>query len=171
MHHKKQDADTTQLGACRIAIYKHTAGMVSLRPFQSPRYQKRGHLTASSTFYPFYGSHPTGKCLRFEIHGLSHGLKPCHWHGFFTTFRVPLGTKKEDALRRPLFWCERWDSNPHGVTTRTSNVLVYHSNTLASAIVLYDFNPILSRLFSVFIQVFKQIYSQNLPAAASGTRD
>ncbi len=32
----------------------------------------------------------------------------------------------------PLFWCERWDSNPHGETTRTSNVLVYHSNTLAS---------------------------------------
>ena len=29
-------------------------------------------------------------------------------------------------------WCERWDSNPHGITTRTSNVLVYHSNTLAS---------------------------------------
>ena len=35
-----------------------------------------------------------------------------------------------------LMWCERWDSNPHGVTTRTSNVLVYHSNTLASAYVL-----------------------------------
>ena len=35
------------------------------------------------------------------------------------------------------FWCERGDSNPHGVTTRTSNVLVYHSNTLASARVLY----------------------------------
>ena len=50
-----------------------------------------------------------------------------------------------------LLWCERWDSNPHGVTTRTSNVLVYHSNTLASAIVLYDFNQVLSRLFSVFI--------------------
>ena len=31
-----------------------------------------------------------------------------------------------------LTWCERWDSNPHGVTTRTSNVLVYHSNTLAN---------------------------------------
>ena len=29
-------------------------------------------------------------------------------------------------------WCERWDSNPHGETTRTSNVLVYHSNTLAN---------------------------------------
>ena len=29
-------------------------------------------------------------------------------------------------------WCERWDSNPHGITTRTSNVLVYHSNTLAN---------------------------------------
>lgn len=33
-------------------------------------------------------------------------------------------------------WCERGDSNPHGVTTRTSNVLVYHSNTLAVARVL-----------------------------------
>ena len=32
-----------------------------------------------------------------------------------------------------LMWCERGDSNPHGITTRTSNVLVYHSNTLASA--------------------------------------
>lgn len=29
-------------------------------------------------------------------------------------------------------WCERGDSNPHGVATRTSNVLVYHSNTLAN---------------------------------------
>lgn len=35
-----------------------------------------------------------------------------------------------------LIWCERGDSNPHGVTTRTSNVLVYHSNTLAVARVL-----------------------------------
>ena len=39
-----------------------------------------------------------------------------------------------EAIRS--FWCERWDSNPHGETTRTSNVLVYHSNTLASAKVL-----------------------------------
>ena len=42
-------------------------------------------------------------------------------------------------------WCERGDSNPHGITTRTSNVLVYHSNTLASAWVLY---PILADLSS-----------------------
>ena len=35
-------------------------------------------------------------------------------------------------------WCERWDSNPHGITTRTSNVLVYHSNTLASAPKYYN---------------------------------
>ena len=42
------------------------------------------------------------------------------------------------------FWCERGDSNPHGVTTRTSNVLVYHSNTLASAWVLYRIFPALS---------------------------
>ena len=43
----------------------------------------------------------------------------------------------EGGIKPPSFiWCERWDSNPHGETTRTSNVLVYHSNTLASAIVL-----------------------------------
>ncbi len=35
-----------------------------------------------------------------------------------------------------MLWCERWDSNPHGVTTRTSNVLVYHSNTLASLTII-----------------------------------
>ena len=52
-------------------------------------------------------------------------------------FRVPFRTKKERVPLVPsLFWCERWDSNPHGETTRTSNVLVYHSNTLASAMVL-----------------------------------
>ena len=34
-------------------------------------------------------------------------------------------------------WCERGDSNPHGVTTRTSNVLVYHSNTLAKMLKYY----------------------------------
>ena len=38
----------------------------------------------------------------------------------------------------PILWCERWDSNPHGETTRTSNVLVYHSNTLASALEYYN---------------------------------
>ena len=47
-------------------------------------------------------------------------------------FRVPSGTKKREQRCCSLFWCERWDSNPHGETTRTSNVLVYHSNTLAS---------------------------------------
>ena len=35
-------------------------------------------------------------------------------------------------------WCERWDSNPHGETTRTSNVLVYHSNTLAKMLKYYS---------------------------------
>ena len=35
-------------------------------------------------------------------------------------------------------WCERWDSNPHGITTRTSNVLVYHSNTLANMLNYYN---------------------------------
>ena len=87
--------------------------------------------------------------MRLDFEGLSHGLKTCHWHVFLTAFRVPPPhTKKEDADWRPLFWCERWDSNPHGETTRTSNVLVYHSNTLASAIVLYAFGAVLSRLFS-----------------------
>lgn len=36
------------------------------------------------------------------------------------------------------FKCERGDSNPHGVTTRTSNVLVYHSNTLANMLKYYN---------------------------------
>ena len=44
-----------------------------------------------------------------------------------------IAPKKSAAFSCALFWCERWDSNPHGVTTRTSNVLVYHSNTLANA--------------------------------------
>ena len=44
------------------------------------------------------------------------------------------GNKKALELISRAFsaWCERGDSNPHGVTTRTSNVLVYHSNTLAN---------------------------------------
>ena len=37
-----------------------------------------------------------------------------------------------------LIWCERGDSNPHGITTRTSNVLVYHSNTLANVLKYYN---------------------------------
>ena len=46
-------------------------------------------------------------------------------------FESQLAPKKDQPIRAGLFWCERWDSNPHGITTRTSNVLVYHSNTLA----------------------------------------
>ena len=46
----------------------------------------------------------------------------------------------------PLFWCERWDSNPHGVTTRTSNVLVYHSNTLASVLGYYTLPHVICQL-------------------------
>ena len=65
--------------------------------------------------------------------GLSHGLKTCHRHVFLTAFRVPASYQKTDCpAGQPVFWCERGDSNPHGVTTRTSNVLVYHSNTLAN---------------------------------------
>ena len=48
-------------------------------------------------------------------------------------YSSPIIPKKKDTLMGILlFWCERWDSNPHGETTRTSNVLVYHSNTLAN---------------------------------------
>ena len=56
---------------------------------------------------------------------------PDNYNGFFLS---PIGAKKYRVPQEgyPIFWCERWDSNPHGVTTRTSNVLVYHSNTLAS---------------------------------------
>ena len=78
---------------------------------------------------------PTG-CVQRQ-RGLSHGLKTVHRTVFGAPFRVPSPIPKK---RRPggaaLFWCERGDSNPHGVTTRTSNVLVYHSNTLAVARVL-----------------------------------
>ena len=55
---------------------------------------------------------------------------------FLNGLSSPILPKKRMPIGHPLFWCERWDSNPHGVTTRTSNVLVYHSNTLASAYVL-----------------------------------
>ena len=85
--------------------------------------------------------------MRLVFAGLSHGLKTCHRHVFLTAFRVHSHTKKEDAFWRPLFWCERWDSNPHGVTTRTSNVLVYHSNTLANAWLLYSGGGDLSTIF------------------------
>ena len=51
----------------------------------------------------------------------------------------------------PLFWCERWDSNPHGETTRTSNVLVYHSNTLASDLSIITFTRVfVNPIFRVF---------------------
>ncbi len=54
-----------------------------------------------------------------------------------------------------LYWCERWDSNPHGETTRTSNVLVYHSNTLASAPKYYNLpHAVCQLLFAVFSQSF-----------------
>ena len=55
--------------------------------------------------------------------------------------------KSPEPLARGFFWCERWDSNPHGVTTRTSNVLVYHSNTLANAWLLYSGGGDLSTVF------------------------
>ena len=56
---------------------------------------------------------PNGKAALFES------------HFYIKKSGSPMGIR--------IFWCERWDSNPHGETTRTSNVLVYHSNTLASA--------------------------------------
>ncbi len=47
--------------------------------------------------------------------------------------------KHRVSIRNTVFlWCERWDSNPHGITTRTSNVLVYHSNTLANMLKYYN---------------------------------
>ena len=52
-----------------------------------------------------------------------------------------------EASGAVISWCERWDSNPHGVTTRTSNVLVYHSNTLANAWLLYSGGGDLSTVF------------------------
>ena len=85
----------------------------------------------------FY-SHPFGKRLKSE--GLSHALQNSPPDCFVPSLRSgrPFESypsiKKEAARKGSLFfWCERWDSNPHGITTRTSNVLVYHSNTLASA--------------------------------------
>ena len=46
--------------------------------------------------------------------------------------------RPEITFRADSTWCERGDSNPHGVTTRTSNVLVYHSNTLANVLGYYN---------------------------------
>ena len=46
--------------------------------------------------------------------------------------------RPEITFRAVYPWCERGDSNPHGVTTRTSNVLVYHSNTLANVLGYYN---------------------------------
>ena len=54
----------------------------------------------------------------------------CKVRGF--PIPLPFLTNKKRAPKGLFFWCERGDSNPHGVTTRTSNVLVYHSNTLAN---------------------------------------
>ena len=78
---------------------------------------------------------PTG-CVQRQ-RGLSHGLKQSTGL-FFNALSSPLSHTKKSAapVGAALFWCERGDSNPHGVTTRTSNVLVYHSNTLAVARVL-----------------------------------
>ena len=44
-------------------------------------------------------------------------------------------------------WCERGDSNPHGITTRTSNVLVYHSNTLANVLIYYNLGNLICQHF------------------------
>ena len=66
----------------------------------------------------------------------------------FTRLKGGFHCNKALAKSKCLFaWCERGDSNPHGITTRTSNVLVYHSNTLASAWILYPISPLLSILF------------------------
>ena len=68
----------------------------------------------------------TGRSLR-RCRGVSEqgdvGIDPCE--------------KQKRKAEAFLFLCERGDSNPHGVTTRTSNVLVYHSNTLAKMLKYY----------------------------------
>ena len=76
----------------------------------------------SHQFLNWWLQHPTGM-LRF-----SHSSP------------TPALPNKKERLT-PLFfiWCERWDSNPHGITTRTSNVLVYHSNTLANSLSIIPF--------------------------------
>ena len=73
-----------------------------------------------------------------------------------TYYSSPVMQKTGHPDGIPGFWCERWDSNPHGVTTRTSNVLVYHSNTLASAYVLYRGTSNLSTIFSRFSKPFSK---------------
>lgn len=62
----------------------------------------------------------------------STGLLHSDWFGF------RLYKKEGHPNGCPSFLCERGDSNPHGVTTRTSNVLVYHSNTLANMLKYYN---------------------------------
>ena len=44
-------------------------------------------------------------------------------------------------------WCERGDSNPHGIPTRTSHVLVYHSNTLANMLKHYNLRRLICQYF------------------------
>ena len=66
-------------------------------------------------------------------------LPPAGWIESFESHRALKNPNARKGIR--IFWCERWDSNPHGITTRTSNVLVYHSNTLAN--VLKYYNPAL----------------------------
>ena len=92
-------------------------------------------------------SHPFG--MRLAFMGLSHGGKTVHRTVFRSAFRVPPHIPKRRECRRHslLFWCERWDSNPHGETTRTSNVLVYHSNTLANSPSIITFSPIFVNIF------------------------
>ena len=44
-----------------------------------------------------YGQQP-------NVFGISHGLKTCHRHVFFTPFRVPYGKKRKDTLWCPFFF-------------------------------------------------------------------
>ena len=91
------------------------------------------HCVLSDIFN--FHPHPYG--MRLKAEGLSHGLKTCHRHVFLTAFRVLSRTKKEDA-KGVLFFGARDGTRTHtAVATRTSNVIVYHSNTLASAKILY----------------------------------
>ena len=90
--------------------------------------------------YPGIKIHLHPYRMHLNLKGLSHGLKTVRRTIFAPVcalgpaFRAPLHTKKEAALLGSLFFGARDGTRTHtAITTRTSNVLVYHSNTLASA--------------------------------------
>ena len=63
--------------------------------------------------------------------------KMCWYWWIFEKSYKNTRTKKEAVRKDDLFFGARDGTRTHtALTTRTSNVLVYHSNTLASAYVL-----------------------------------